>query len=189
MSLAKPDDFMNKKSTGTQQWVLPSQALAIDKQKITNKKEDTNTQQSIRVFNHFKVHDINLLIDAKVKCQVELNVELYPMPNSAYSMLGVSSYKGNIVPVFSLYQFLSKGEPQKSNRKYLLIFGEDESYLGLLSDFLPTKILLSEEMIQTQMLEVSEKLDPCILRNYQSEKGEIYFELDSSHFFKQLVSS
>ncbi len=185
---------MSKSRAKGKKMLLPSEALSMDySERKFLTKETGNNNSKIRQFNGFKIDNINLVIDANVGCQVSLNSQVYPMPNMNQSMIGVCSFKGSIVPVFSLHEYLfeSSKRNQKiiNNNKYLLTFGDEKSYLGIYSDVLPIRVDFSVSQITLENIDINEKLRRSLSNVFVADDGDIWFELESLNIFANLAAA
>ena len=170
--------------------LLPSQALSISLNATNSNKAEFATQVSDTLtFNGFKVGNINLLLTSTTGCQVVLQNQIYPMPNTPVPILGVTSYKGDVIPVYSLLRYLSKETNLSSCEQFLLVFESQGDYIGLTCDQLPTKKTFHSSQIKAAHLDIDQKLRPAIVRQYQDDKGEIWLHLDEHSFFERLVAN
>ncbi len=177
----------------SEQFILPSEALARPFAFTSGSSFDAapdagknNSVDNSKLFNSFQVKNINLLFNVRISCQVCLASKIYPMPNSAYAMSGVCSYKGSIVPVFSIHRFIFDEPLSSSNQFYLLIFGGENSYIAVYSDSLPKKISFTESQIRANSIEVNNKLNSSIKNTYKDSNGGVWFELDAYNFFNKI---
>ena len=173
-NLLLPSDVLSKK--------LISDEKGFDEQMV-------NEHLSINQFNGFRIQNINFLVDVKVGCHVSLHSQIYPMPNTPKSMLGVCSHKGSIIPVFCFHQYFFDTErrvKEKNQAEYLLIFGSEEAYIAILSDTFPSRIDFNQSELETRKFEVNEKLQNALLNIYKDVNGDAWFELDCELFFPRL---
>ncbi|TQV89073.1 chemotaxis protein CheW [Aliikangiella coralliicola] len=169
--------------------ILPSQALSIKPAKfkpLSDQSGSDANRTNQQKLNGFKVGNLNLMVSATINCQINLNSKVFPMPNGAPSLVGVTSHKGNIIPVYSIHKYLTDTEVSLKNNLYLLIFKIEESYVAIYSDTLPVRKQFSTSQLKSDSLDINKKLKQSTSNVYQENNGEIWFQLDGGNFFRQL---
>ena len=92
--------------------------------------ESSAADESKKRFYGFKLGKLSLLLDNQVHSEVVENAEIMPIPLMPQYVLGLCNVRGNLVPVYDLYnKFEIEVEKQHSGR--VLVLGENENMVGI----------------------------------------------------------
>lgn len=166
----------------THSLMKPSEALANNSHFAASNffliNEDLQ-QQTIESFHSVKCGSLNLLINEDTLGEVIENIEICPLPQTSNSLVGMSSVRGNIVPIFDLHQLLDMEHAQQ--RDNVMVVGSGNDKVGFLIDNLPKKVRFTAEDRISRKPPLPKKLMPFIKNCFH--QGELWIEWDIFDFF------
>ncbi len=92
--------------------------------------ESVAAEENKKRFYGFKLGKLNLLLDSQVHSEVVENAEIMPIPLMPQYVVGLCNVRGNLVPVYDLYNKFEI-EVEKQNSRRVLILGENENMVGI----------------------------------------------------------
>ena len=87
-------------------------------------------EESKKRFYGFKLGKLNLLLDSQVHSEVVENAEIMPIPLMPQYVLGLCNVRGNLVPIYDLYNKFEIDVENKSSGR-VLVLGENENMVGI----------------------------------------------------------
>lgn len=170
------------------QLVKPSEALksntTFDTQSIFLSEQEL-IAQSVDIFHAVKFDYLHLLIPEGVLGEVVDDLGICSIPKASNILMGMSSLRGHIIPVFSMHTLLDMPVPEKRFR--VMVIGEGKQRVAFAIDSLPSKIKLDSQEVSSRDAPLPEKLKPyvkrCVVRD------DVYVEWDIFQFFRDVAQS
>ncbi|MBT8434560.1 MAG: chemotaxis protein CheW [Gammaproteobacteria bacterium] len=129
------------------------------------------------------VGDIGLVLPVDEVSELIEKVAVCQLPNTQAWFNGVTSIRGNMIPVFDLHELFSIEPPTASRR--LIVVGQNETAAAFWVDDFPRLLVFAEEEITT-----NEPSIPSLLRKharqYFLQDGKTWVEWDFKSFFATL---
>ena len=97
--------------------------------------------QMLETFFSFEIAAFRFVVNAKYFCEVLVDIQIAPLPNSPSLLLGLCNIRGLLIPVYQLHSALNLALPKKS---IVFCVGKGERAVGLLVDALPTSLQLRQ---------------------------------------------
>ncbi|MEF3255052.1 MAG: chemotaxis protein CheW [Deferribacterales bacterium] len=85
-------------------------------------------------FLRFKVGKEEFLIDLPLVVEITEPKALYPVPNSAYFLLGLINHRGNVIPIYDIRTIFNIYDVRKSNESCYIILSFQDENVGLFVD-------------------------------------------------------
>lgn len=131
----------------------------------------------------FQVGYLNLLISAGVRSELVKKTAIYPLPNTVDWFQGLINLRGNLIPVFDIYQILNI-EQDKRSQNHLLILDVDQQAVAVSLRQSPT--ILHDIRPLPTMPAVPEALKAYVSHAFSGDYTT-WLEFDHSAFFSQLA--
>lgn len=167
--------------------MLPSEALnrefvlaevAQAPQSMAADAEDVNTHGVL-------VGNIGLLLPHREISELVNNLAICRMPNTSTWFNGVTSLRGNMIPVFDLHALFDIS-PETDNRRTIVV-GEGETAVAFWVDGMPRMVRLTPDDGMTSIPPI-----PSLIRDhsrkYFLKDGQIWVDWDVQSFFTTLGS-
>jgi chemotaxis signal transduction protein len=148
----------------------------------------------------FRIGNIGLLIGEQATCELSEVLQICTIPFTAAWLLGLINLRGNLVPVFDLYQlfevqvFLPKKlEPRmqletgEGIKKMLLILGREKTAGAIVIEELPIHLTFTENDKLTHLPPLPAIIKPYASSGYEKE-GTVWFNFDHLGFFETLTT-
>lgn len=131
------------------------------------------------------VGNIGLLLPRREISELVNNLAICRMPNTSTWFNGVTSLRGNMIPVFDLHALFDIAR-ENSNRR-MIIVGEGETAVAFWVDDMPRMISLSVEDNMTSKPPIPQLLRDHS-RKFYLKDGQIWVDWDVQSFFTALGS-
>ena len=146
--------------------------------------ESVAAEESKKRFYGFKLGKLNLLLDSQVHSEVVEKAEIMPIPLMPQYVLGLCNVRGNLVPVYDLYnKFEIEVESQNSGR--VLILGENENMVGIQIEEMLVSLAFEEfdclEDIPSSHSQINEHVTECYKKD-----GKYWFGFNYITLFESL---
>lgn len=176
--------MMQRETTEKQgRWLSPSAALTrFNPPQVTAPAGRTPPVRQISRFG-FRVGPMHLLIKPSTLSEVVIQTPIYPLPNVPSWFLGVLNRRGNLLPVFDLYQLLETGHNNGNKQHTVLLLDQGSEAVGLPIDGLPHSVALERALRNVPPL--PEALQEHVPAAYITQ-GTIWLEFDHHSFFTAL---
>ena len=140
---------------------------------ILQDDEIVHTRYGINICNQ------NLLFDKTLLCEAAIKSNIYPIPNVPSWIYGMINLRGNIIPVFSIDEFLTDRKTTGEENSVVLVIGEGNNAVGLSIHELPVAVEVDEENINTiePPDDTPEIFSDCINAAYDID-DKIWLEID-----------
>jgi purine-binding chemotaxis protein CheW len=126
--------------------VVLQRGIALQ-QRAADARQGANTATQ-REWNALRCGDFELLLSRRLPCQIVALTAICPIPHAAPFLRGAVSVQGFVTPVFDLD--LACGFAAIASARHLLVFGQDDERLALLTAQLPSRITAAAlELLQT----------------------------------------
>ena len=129
------------------------------------------------------VGDIGLVLPADEVSELIEKAAVCQLPNTQAWFNGVTSIRGNMIPVFDLHELFSIEQPAASRR--LIVVGQNEAAAAFWVDDFPRLLVFTDEEITA-----TEPSVPSLVREharqYFKKDGEAWVEWDFKSFFATL---
>ncbi len=126
---------------------------------------------------------IGLVLPANEVSELIEKAAVCPLPNTQSWFDGVTSIRGNMIPVFDLHELFAIEEPAAGRR--LIVVGENETAAAFWVDDFPRLLAFSDEDVTS-----TEPPIPLLLRQharqYFRKDGQTWAEWDFKSFFAAL---
>ncbi len=164
--------------------MLPSQALnrrfELSEAGVEPNRSTATVQPKTFTSHAFSIGNIGLLIPRAVMSEVSEDLSLCRLPNTPAWLPGMANLRGNIVPVFDLYDLMDIHREATHDRKVLII-GIKEEAVGLLIDELPTRVTLTTQDRLAENPPLPGALQPFVRACYLTD--QIWVDWDVDGFF------
>lgn len=119
-------------------------------------------------------------------CELLVDINITPLPNSPSHLVGLSNHRGNIIPIYTLAPLL--GLPAMK-QKYVYLLGQPEDGAALLINDKPSLInLIDAEKIENYDDNLPSMLEGCVEES-QTTQGKTWHSLDHKSLFRKLAAS
>ena len=121
----------------------------------------------------------NLLFEKTLLCEAAIKSKIYPVPNVPSWIYGMINFRGNIIPVFRINEFLTDSKASKAKNNVVLVIGEGNNAVSLSINELPVAVEIDEETINkiSPPDDVPEIFSSCINAAYDIDE-KIWLEID-----------
>ena len=148
--------------------------------------QDDDTDRGKKRFYGFRLHDIQLLLDADVRSEVINDAVITPLPLMPSFITGLCNVRGNLVPVYDMYEKLGLSKPLlDSNKKKILVLDENENMAGIEIQDLVISLEFDEQDIQREVFSGNQQLNQCISYSYQ-QNGSNWFGFEYKKLFNMV---
>ncbi len=134
----------------------------------------------------FRIGNIGLLIGEQATCELSEVLQICTIPFTAAWLLGLINLRGNLVPVFDLYQLLQL-ETGEDIKKMLLILGREKTAGAIVIEELPIHLTFTENDKLTHLPPLPAIIKPYASSGYEKE-GTVWFNFDHLGFFETLTT-
>ncbi|MCK5523584.1 MAG: chemotaxis protein CheW [Thiomargarita sp.] len=134
----------------------------------------------------FRIGNIGLLIGEQATCELSEVLQICTIPFTAAWLLGLINLRGNLVPVFDLYQLLQL-ETGKGIKKMLLILGREKTAGAIVIEELPIHLTFTENDKLTHLPPLPAIIKPYASSGYEKE-STVWFNFDHLGFFETLTT-
>lgn len=131
-------------------------------------------------YHSLALGDIHLLIPEGVLGEVVDELEVCPLPKAGKALLGMCSLRGNIVPIFDIYQLLGVAAPEKLKR--VIVLGSGRERVGFMINHLPQKVKFTDEERSVRLPPLPERLSPFVETCFQRQG--VWLQWDIFGFFR-----
>lgn len=146
--------------------------------------ESVAAEESKKRFYSFKLGQLGLLLDSQVHSEVVDNAEIMPIPLMPQHVLGLCNVRGNLVPIYDLYDKLEI-DIEKQNSRRVLILGENEDMVGMQIDEMLVSQTFEEfdyvENVPAAHSQLNEHITHCYRKN-----GKYWFGFNYLTLFESL---
>jgi len=165
--------------------MLPSEALGREFV-LTDAPQPRQRQvvDSGKVTTHgVLVGNIGLLLPRQEVSELVNNMAICRMPNTSTWFNGVTSLRGNMIPIFDLHALFDISHDH--NKRYTIIVGQGEKAVAFWVDQMPRIISLLHDDAMTSVPPI-----PSLIRDhsyrYYLKDGQIWVDWDVQSFFTTL---
>ncbi|MDJ0832375.1 MAG: chemotaxis protein CheW [Gammaproteobacteria bacterium] len=171
MELTKPSEVLNREFVVPEDPVLPS-----------NEPETAETPFRVVTTHAVKVGNLGLLLPADEISELVDSVQTCHLPNTPGWFDGMTSIRGNMVPMFDLHQLLEVDAD--SEQRKAVIHGSGDDAVGFWIDEMPRMVMVTSD----------DRLDsrpplPSLVKRYAREyflkDNQIWIEWDIKGFFAE----
>lgn len=146
--------------------------------------QQRKTVASANIMSHgVLVGNIGLLLPRQEVSELVNNLTICRMPNTSTWFNGVTSLRGNMIPIFDLHKLLDISHDEISRRT--IIVGEGETAVAFWVDGMPRMVTLSSDDAMTSVPPI-----PTLIRDhsqrYYLKEGQIWVDWDVQSFFTTL---
>ncbi len=134
----------------------------------------------------FCLGEIGFLLESDIRREVVEDVPVTPIPLMPDYVLGLSNIRGNLVPVYDLYDELGVERINQDNQKKRILFlGENEEMFGIsIQDLLVSLQFNDFDLIEKPPL-VHEKINNCFKFCYRKDDN-YWFGIDYQALIESL---
>lgn len=174
------EDTSHKESA----WLSPEDALAFfEPPEGVNLSATTQVQQQVRARYGFKIGDLGLLINPDVGSEVLSMPQIATLPNTPSGFLGLINLRGNLVPVYELRNLLDLPPRPASVTAMVLVFGKDDSAVGITIEGYPDILLDLTPMSHLPTL--SDLLQKHVSAGFIKD-DTVWLEFNHNTFFEEI---
>ncbi len=144
---------------------------------------DDEEDRAKKRFYGFKINDIGLLLDADVRSEVVNNAVITPIPLMPACIKGLCNVRGNLVPVYDLYEKFGFTKPASTidNRK-ILVLDENQDMAAIEIDEMVTTLEFDEQDMQKEVTTDNDLVNQLITYIY-NDNGNYWFGFDHKRMF------
>lgn len=146
--------------------------------------QDNEEDHAKKRFYGFKLNEVCLLLDADVRSEVLNKVSITPVPLMPKFIKGLCNVRGNLVPVYDLYEKLRLTRPEKEvvNKK-ILVIDENQNMAAIEIDEMVTTLEFDEQDMHTDITSNIESLNNIITYSYE-ENGNNWYGFNHKKLFQ-----
>lgn len=166
--------------------MLPSEALNREFDLVgAALAEQESEQEQLKLLSTHAVlvGNIGLLLPNDELSELVQGAAVCSLPNTANWFEGVTTVRGNMVPVFDLHHLFSINRASEQNR--LIVVGEGETAVAFRVDDFPRLVTLSEQETMTSTPPI-----PSLLKDHSREfylqDNQVWLDWDVNSFFSML---
>ncbi len=111
---------------------------------------DLHADQNRDIRYGFIMCYINLVFEQTLICEVVQHSKVYPIPNTPNWVKGLINLRGNLIPVFNLYDYWKIED--RSSKLPLLVLGAGNDAFGLYADSFPQALEINNETPEHQLI-------------------------------------
>jgi chemotaxis signal transduction protein len=158
------------------------ESLVIPLEGYADQEDDADRGK--KRFYGFKLQDMQLLLDSEVRSEVINDAVITPLPLMPSFISGLCNVRGNLVPVYDLYEKLGLEKPSNtSGKKKILVLDENENMAGIEIQDMVVSLEFDEQDIQREVFSDNQQLNQCISYSYQQD-GSHWFGFEHKKLFK-----
>ena len=145
---------------------------------------DEDEDRAKKRFYGFKVDDIGLLLDVNVRSEVVNYARITPVPLMPSFIKGLCNVRGNLVPVFDLYEKfgINKKDTTIDNKK-ILVLDENQDMAAIEIDEMLTTLEFDEQDLCKEAKTTNEMINQLITYSYNNN-GSDWFGFDHKRMFQ-----
>lgn len=145
--------------------------------------QEVDEDRGKKRFYGFRLHDLQLLLDFDIRSEVINDAVVTPLPLMPSYVSGLCNVRGNLVPVYDMYQKLDLEKTSSgADKKKILVLGENENMAGIEIQDMVVSLEFDEQDIQREVFSSNEKLNQCISYSYQQD-GSNWFGFEYEKLF------
>ena len=167
--------------------MLPNDALTLDiALGEMPQAEDARAIESDEVTSHgVLVGNIGLLLPRQQVSELVNNLAICRLPNTSAWFDGVTSLRGNMIPVFDLHVLFDIAHQGIARRT--IVVGQGERAVAFWVDQMPRLVALSSEDLMSEVPSLPQLIaDQC--EEYYLKEGQIWVDWNVDEFFSSLGS-
>ena len=144
---------------------------------------DQEEERGKKRFYGFKLGGVNLLIDPVVRSEVFSELEITAVPLMPEYLVGLSSIRGSLIPVYDLNNKLNiKNNDISSGSKRILVLDDDENMAGIQIEDMVVSHQFDEQDLQDDVQSEFDSINEFLTYSYKFE-GQNYFGFDHIKLF------
>ena len=144
---------------------------------------DESEERGKKRFYGFKLGDVNLLIDPAVRSEVFSDLEITAVPLMPEYLVGLSSIRGSLIPVYDLNNKLNlKSNDTNSENKRILVLDDDENMAGIQIEDMVVSHQFDEQDLQDDVQSEVDSINKFLTYSYRYE-GQNYFGFNHIKLF------
>ena len=151
--------------------ISPSEALdrpfVGDDTYIKKSGVDPHNENNSTDYHGFHIGDLGLLIPKNMISEVAEKLPFCELPNTSMILYGMANLRGNIIPIFDLYELFGLDSINKASHK-ILIIGRGEDAVALLINDLPILVSVAKEHELENKPPIPDLLQPYTRKCYQN---------------------
>ena len=140
--------------------------------------------QAIRRFG-FSIGNFNFLVKEGLYCELLIDINISPLPNSPRHLRGLANLRGNIIPVYSIHELLGIKKPQTT---YTFLIGAPNDGAALQVDRKPILVDLTDIKQKPPEENYTSKnyIDSSVDATFSIDKY-LWHSLDHENLFSKLA--
>ena len=164
----------------------PSQAL--NRPLIYHIGDNSNTYEEEEITRRlgFRIGNLGLLIAQRAVSELSDIPQICSLPFTSSWLLGLINLRGNLVPVFDLFNLLQFQIDKKKKQK-LLILDQGESAGGIIIHELPEHLSFSVNDSLSSLPPLPDIIQPYTTSGYE-KNNQLWFNFEHIAFFKSLAT-
>lgn len=169
--------------------ILPSDALNRNFQLPGDdaEQEAANSVAVRKIRAHaFLLDQFGMLLDTEdTVAEIFDELPVCRLPNTASWLYGIANQRSNIVPIFDLRDYLGFEPCNDEAKQRFLVIEQKQGSIGILVEELPTRVVLTEDDLMTEIPSLPGGLQPYVQACYK-DKGRTWLDWDVASFFNDL---
>jgi len=164
----------------------PSQAL--NRPLVYHVGDRTNIYEEDVIIRRlgFRIGNLGLLIGQRAVSELLDIPQICPLPFTSSWLLGLINLRGNLVPVFDLFNLLKFQTDTKKKQK-LLILDKGETAGGIIINELPEHLSFSVNDELSNLPPLPDIIQPYATSGYE-KNNQLWFNFEHLAFFKSLAT-
>ena len=165
---------------------LPSEAL--NRTFVLDGEPELEQEQSGQEFQVITTHavrvgNIGLLLPSNEESELVENLSVCRLPNTPTWFNGVTSLRGNMIPVFDIHELL--GFEAKGKERKLIIVGVTKTAAAFWVDEMPRMVMVTSDDTTRSSLPLPQLIKDHS-RNFFLKEDQIWIDWDVNSFFSAL---
>lgn len=165
---------------------LPSEAL--NRTFVLDDEPELEQEQSGQEFQVITTHavrvgNIGLLLPSNEESELVENLSVCRLPNTPTWFNGVTSLRGNMIPVFDIHELL--GFEAKGKERKLIIVGVTKTAAAFWVDEMPRMVMVTSDDTTRSSLPLPQLIKDHS-RNFFLKEDQIWIDWDVNSFFSAL---
>jgi len=145
---------------------------------------DENEDRAKKRYYGFKIDDIGLLLDVNVRSEGINHAAITPIPLMPKCIKGLCNVRGNLVPVFDLYEKFGISKPSTDkDSKRILVLDEKQNMAAVEIDEMIATLEFDEQDMQNDISTDNELINQLITYSYKESENN-WFGFDHKLMFQ-----
>lgn len=158
--------------------------IAFDKD-FLGTKENIAPESVPEQYFAFHIGEFNFIVHSRFFCAVFIETPIAAVPNSPAALVGLSSIRGALTPIYQLHAALGYTQPKN---QFIFCVGKADKAVGLLIDSLPTSLALSARERLANATVPENAMLQQLVKNFYFSGNKLWHLLEGRNIGEQLLA-